>query len=139
MEFATIEPMTIQLESAHACVILTLDKDCNGQERIKLYIQAIDAYCYQRELSIQYRHEPGNLDKMFWECHAYRHPGIRCIKTLAPAIAKRLIGRILYLAKNYPSLLFNDAGSGGRAVSEGFVHFHDMLLAGYEPTCKLLK
>lgn len=136
------ERTVFQFEKAHACVIFTCDKDFNGTPRPKLYIQAIDQYRYQRELSIEYRHEPGDSSKLFWECHAYRHPGRRHITQLSPAVAKRLIARILHLSAEYPSLLFNAQDNAAdvhdRPRSEGFVHFHETLLDGAEPSVKLL-
>lgn len=133
------ENRTFQFEQA--TVMLTVSVDFKGRARPKLYIQAIDAYRYQRELSIEYRHRPGNSDDMYWECHAYRHPGVRHITEPSKAVAEKLIARILELCEKYPSLLFNssdDAGPG-RARHEGFVHFHDILLAGADPSVKLLE
>lgn len=121
----------------HACVLYSEERDFNGRTLPKLYIQTIDAYRYQRELTIELRREPGSSSVYFWECHAYKHPGQRNVQTVTKQVAESLIERILHLARNYPTLLFNE-NSETRARHEGFVHFHDRLLAGFTATVKML-
>jgi hypothetical protein len=135
------DPITFQFEKAHACAIFTKEKDAKNVERPKLYIQCIDAYGRQLELSIQYRHEPGEFDKMHWELHAYRHPGVREICTLPKKLAEEFISRILDLCARFPSLLFNDPGHGLDKSSpncSGFVRLHTGLLDGYKPSLEML-
>ena len=121
--------MKKHFEFKHGTVTYTVEKDANGQDRPKLYIQIIDDYRYQRELSVQLRHEPGDMKSLFWEIHAYKHAGIRQISRPTEKNAKAFIARILELAEKYPSLLFNERGE--RPSFEGFVHMHDHLLDGY--------
>lgn len=125
-----------------------------------LEIQVIDAYGYQRELSIvrkqhysmrsEQMSEPRlRSDGIVWVVSAYKHPFRPAVQTVVtPAVALRLIDRIWDLATEYPILIFNstnefhggkarDIATGPRAA--GFVHFHDRLLAGETPSVKLLK
>lgn len=135
------DPITYQFDSAHACVIFTKDKDVKGRERPKLYIQALDAYSRQLELSIQYTHTPGDIDALGWELYAYRHPGVREKCVLTKAVAEKLIIRILYLCEHYPKLIFNESNYGagaGYARNYGFVMFHTRLLDGCTPSVRLL-
>jgi hypothetical protein len=133
------EPITYQFEKEHACVQFTKEKDVKGRARPKLYIQAIDAYSRQLELSIQYTHTPGDIDALGWELHAYRHPGVREKCVLTKAVAEKLISRILHLCEKYPALLFNESGYGvGYARNHGFVMFHTQLLDGRIPSVRIL-
>ena len=128
----------IVFQFEHATVIYTCeDSAATGRKMPKLYIQAIDRYRYQREWSIAFRHTPGDSSKLFWESHAYRHPGRRNIVELTDGVAKRLIARILHLCENYPTLLFN-GDNGDRARHESFVHLSEALLDGAAPSVSLL-
>ena len=124
-------------QGSHASVCLKRSADANGIIRPEMSIMVIDAYRYQRELTIALRHRPGNLSELFWEVHAYKHPGQRCISEVSESVARRLWDRIEHLARQYSTLLFAiDSERGPRC--EGFVHFHDRLLAGETPSCKML-
>ena len=120
-------PRTLSFEKAHASVIYTETPDCNGLARPKLFIQAIDAYAYQRELLVQYRHCAGDMKQMYWECHAYVHPGLRHITEPSEKVALAFIERFLEQCEKYPTLLFNDETHGTRPRSVGFVHLHNQL------------
>lgn len=86
----------------HATVIFTCEKDFNGRIRPKLYVQVIDQYRYQREWSLEYRHRSGDSNDMYWESHAYRHPGRRHIEEMSQSAAKRLIERFIHLTEGIP-------------------------------------
>lgn len=115
-------------------------------DRNVLHVQLIDAYAYQREFEVGQAREPGDaLDKLYWRVAAYKHPfkpGIS--QRVSRAVAKRIIDRMIELYTLYPSLIFNETGYTEhqpphlRVRHEGFVHFHDLLLAGAEPSVKLL-
>jgi hypothetical protein len=131
----TFTPQVIQVEQG--TIIMKTDADANGVIRPSLYIQVIDAYRYQRELTIGLRHSDGDMKKLHWESHAYTHPNFRHVMTLTPINAQKVITRILDLANNSRILLFNDAHPL-QARHEGFVHFHNLLLAGYTPSVSML-
>jgi hypothetical protein len=132
-----MDEKVIQFEKAHATLVYTETKDFTGRARPKLYIQAMDAYRYQRELSIQLRHRPGDSNDLYWEVHTYQHPGQHEVREVSKDVATRLINRIIELGETYPALLFNEANER-QPRSEGFVHFHNALLWGAEPSVKLL-
>lgn len=108
----------------------------SGKMMPKISVQIIDAYRYQREWTLEFRHKPGKKH-CYWESHVYKHPGQRHIVELSPNVAKRLWDRFLSMVENYPTLLFNDTDER-RARHEGFVHFSDTLLCGETPSCTLL-
>jgi hypothetical protein len=128
----------------HATVIYTRNHSlATGRTMPSLKIQAHDQYRYQRELSVAFRHRPGDSSDLYWECHAYQHPGRRNIQENIPdSVARRFISRFLDLCASYPALLFNATGDHatdpGRPRHEGFVHLHDALLWGAELSVKLL-
>ncbi|MTW25827.1 hypothetical protein GM537_13695 [Streptococcus pneumoniae] len=77
------------------------------------------------------------MEAYSWICHAYRHPNVRERVTITAPTAKRLIERLLKLSEAYPTLLFNEGTTvGGR--HQGFVHFHEALLQGAEPSLRVL-
>lgn len=122
----------VVLHPEHASVIYSeKESAATGKVMPKLEVQLIDFYRYQREWSIQFRHEPGNSKVLYWESHAYKHPGERHVARLSRDNAESLIARFLDLSTRYPALLFAVRG-------QGFVHFHDALLRGAEPSVKLL-
>ena len=128
-------------EFEHGCVIVRNEySQATRQTMPKLYVQVIDAYRYQWEWTLQFRHRPGDSKDLYWESHIYRHPGQRQIKELTPAVAKRLWDRFMELVRNYPTLLFNESNVGrrDRPRHEGFIHFGISLLSGADPSCKLL-
>ena len=103
-------------ERASACLIHTTP--CG---KAKIFIQVLDAYGYQRELSIS--HVGGSF-----ELHACRHPGRRFQSQIPEKLATKLIVRFLDLAQRFPSLLWNHAGNMPR--NSGFVHLHERMLDG---------
>jgi len=138
MTMLDMRSRTIQFEAG--TVMFSTTKDANGVLRPKLYIQTVDAYRYQRELSIALIHEPGNLKELKWEVHAYKHPRERHITIIGKATAEALIERLLHYAEKYPTLLFNEHNYGPNKLPrhEGFVHCHDKLLAGEAPSSAIL-
>lgn len=145
MSTANIELPTdrIVYQFENASVVYTADFSL-ATDRVmpKLDVMVIDQYRYQRELSVAFRHEPGDSKKLLWEYHAYRHPGRRYIGTISKSVGQRFINRFLDLCENYPSLLFNRAGEhtsiANRPRAEGFVHLSEQLLDGWEFSVKLL-
>ncbi len=122
----------------HATVLFSNDHSlATGQKMPKLYVQAIDQYRFQRELSVDFRHEPGNSSILFWESHVYQHPGRRHIVKLGKSQAEAFIIRFLELCEQYPSLLFN-AEDSNRERHEGFVHLCERLHRGDMPSVNLL-
>lgn len=108
----------------------------------KLYVQAIDAYGFQRELSVQrlhvYNPDTGKTSYV-WEMHVYAHPGRRNRYEVSEAQAKGFISAFLSLCERYPDLLFNspfwresDAKTPAnvRPVSAGFVTLCERLHRG---------
>ena len=133
-----MENLILNFDS-HACLIYREDKDYNNRICPNLYIQAFSAYRYQLELSITRKRKAGS-NNYYWESHAYCHPDFRNITEISEKVAKALIARIIELAQKYPTLLFNSAEYGANKLpqNEGFVHFHNQLLAGITPSVKLL-
>ena len=131
--------MVHNFQFEQGCLLVTEVTDFNGNVCQKLYIQAIDAYRYQRELSIEFMRVHGRSDEAsyHWQIHAYKHPGIREISQPEPMVAKGMINRLVDLATKYPDLLFNK-GTADRARHEGFVHFHDVLLNGVKPNVSMI-
>jgi hypothetical protein len=132
------ENITMQFRAAHSCVIFTNDKSAaTGRKMPKLYIQSIDEYGYQRELTIQFRYEPGDSGNCYWESHIYMHPGRRAIAKLGKSQAENVILRIISLARDYPDLLFN-VTSSNRPRNAGFVRFAEQLHRGALPSANML-
>ena len=125
-------------EAARACLQYTREEGTNIP---KLYVQVIDAYSNQLELIISWiTPVPLTIRGTFndtggWRVHSYKHPGKRCIKDVSEKVAYGLMSRIVEIAQKYPNILFNDQSP----VSSGFVHFHDNLLHGAEPSVNLIK
>lgn len=130
----------IVLEFDNASVVYTTDHSAaTGKVMPKLYIQAMDAYRYQWELTIGYRHRPGDSKDLYWEGHIYRHPGMRQIQELDARTGKGMISRILELCHDYPTLLFNANNvPQGYARHEGFIHMAVALLDGQQFSTKRL-
>jgi hypothetical protein len=136
------ENKTLQFERSHACVLFTVTEDKAGQGMIcpKLYVQAIDAYRFQREMSVAliHRYDPTTGKTSYlWEAHTYKHPGQREIAELSADVAKRFIARFLELSEKYPSLLFNES-TAERARNEGFVHLQERIFCSEPVSVKLL-
>ena len=111
----------------HASVIYTEEHSAATDKVMpKLEVMCIDAYRYQRELTVQYRHEPGDSKNLYWEFHVYRHPGRRALGKVPEKVAKKFISRFLEFCEKCPALLFNKTGEHttnvARPNSEGFVH-----------------
>ncbi len=87
-----------------------------------LYIQALDAYGYQRELVLRQEGISFRLD-------CYQHPGRRAVLNLTRAQADRLVSRMEEICKLYPSLLFNLSGEN-RARCAGFVTLQEQIFRG---------
>jgi hypothetical protein len=133
----------------HATVIYTAEHSyATSRVMPSLAIQISDEYRYQRELSVKLKHQyipaftEGNntkkgITKIFWESHAYRHPGKRHVQVVTKTVAERFIERFLERVEKYPTLLFNDT-TDRMARHEGFVHLHEKLLDGCDLTVKLL-
>lgn len=122
----------------HATVIYKAELSvATGKVMPSLYVQAIDAYRYQRELSVSLRWRPGDSKSLFWNMHAYQHALRRNEMELTPARAIGFIRRFIELCELFPSLLFNKTGEHttdtARPRHEGFVHLHDQLLNGSIP------
>lgn len=96
--------MRTLLDTPNACVL-------RDHPLGRLYIQAIDAYGHQMELSLS---AGGFL-------HAYIHPGQRAIHQLLPAQAEAWVGRLSELATRYPDLLANEQTTA-QGRNAGLVH-----------------
>jgi hypothetical protein len=121
----------------NATVIYTAEHSAaTGKVMPKLYVQAIDQYRFQRELIVEFRHEPGDSKKLFWEYHIYQHPGRRHVAKVSEYRATKFINRFLHLCKDYPDLLFNK--SGDRPRHEGFVFAAEFLHRGFDLSVRLL-
>jgi hypothetical protein len=130
--------MIHNIQFEQGCMLVTDTTDYNGTVCPKLYIQVIDAYGYQRELSLAYMRVPGRGDEGYrWEIYSYKHPGIRNISELNTLTATAMIVRLVELATKYPSLLFNE-GTPRQARHNGFVRFHDLLLRGIIPLVEMI-
>lgn len=119
------ENVSLQFENAHSCVLFTVSDSFAGIKQgeakkpfrvAKLYVQSIDAYGFQRELSVQRTHKNvfnstnGQYEVIYyWESHVYCHPGRRDAQEVSESQAKHFIAEFLRLARDYPSLLFNAA------------------------------
>jgi len=100
----------------------------------KLYIQCIDAYGYQRELTIQVKIVDG---VRIGYSHAYLHPYGRSEKNINPRQARNLIRRFITITQKWPELLFNKK-SDSRETATGFVRWHTQLVFGSIPTLRSL-
>lgn len=114
-----------------------------------LSIQVSDQYGYQREFNvkIERKYDPAtSVSTWHWKVHPYLHPFHRLdtIQETTEGKARRFIERLVELAEQYPSLVFNQAAFTEhtpphfRPRHEGFVKWHTLLLNGAEFTVKLL-
>lgn len=128
-----IDHKVFQFEQAS--VIYTAEHSAaTGMVMPRLCVQAIDAYSYQRELYVQFRHRAGDSKDMYWEVHAYRHPGRRHIQEVSQAVAERFITRFLEICETHARLLFNSE----LPRSTGFVRLSECLLDGAVCSVRLL-
>lgn len=108
---------------------------------LKLYVQLVDVYGYQRELSVE-RVPHADAEQTFWRSHAYQHPGRRQISVISQNTAIGFIHKFLGQVKRYPSLLFNDDqiedGKLQRARGDGFVQLNESLLRGRSLNARML-
>lgn len=105
-----------------------------------LAIQAIDAYGYQREFTLLFGWEPGQShhEAREWRWSAYKHPFRPSTEgCVSSKVARTFIERLVELVEQYPTLLFNEADDR-RPRGNGFVHVHEQLLYGCEPSATLL-
>lgn len=121
------------IELPQAVILVKVQDNAQWPE---FFIQAIDSYRYQRELTIKPKL---NAQNTLWEVHAYRHPGVRHICEITCEQAHLIIARLLEISTKYPVLLWNEETQEGRARHEGFVHFHDLLLQGNTPVLAMLR
>jgi hypothetical protein len=125
-----------EFQFEQASVVYTADhSEATGMVMPKLAVQVIDAYGYQRELMVQFRHASGDSKILHWEMHVYRHPGRRNIQEMSQVVAENFINRFLVICEKYPLFLFND----GMPRSKGFVQLSEQLLDGAALSVKLLK
>lgn len=98
--------------------------------------QVIDAYAFQRELSIIKQRPgapisttPGVMNG--YDVHVYQHPGRREQQVVSKGVAKRMISRFRELLDQHPSLLWNPPMWGvGYAMHNGFVVAHERMFRG---------
>lgn len=108
-----------------------------GKIMPKLEVMVIDAYGFQREFRICFRHRPGNSSDLFWEVRTYQHPGRRDEQECSEYIAKEFISRFLHLCEKYPDLLFNETNEN-RSRHDGFVHFVECIHRGQKISKSML-
>lgn len=140
------ERLVYQFEAAHSCAIYTVTDSHAGATAEenrppvkcpKLYVQSIDAYGFQRELSVGkiHRYDPATgKTRFFWECHAYQHPGRREISEVSEYVATRFIAEFLKFCRSYPSLLFTET----QPINRGFVALSERLLRGEKLSASML-
>lgn len=127
------------LQLPHATVIFTNDLSfATGKKMPRLYVQAHDAYRYQREWTLEFRYQPGDSKKLFWESHVYMHPGRREIVEVGASRAETCILKFLHLCESYPALLFPEKDHPNLSRCEGFVHFCEQLHRGAIPSATML-
>lgn len=145
------EPVIFQFEDAHATVIFKNEKSAaTGRKHARLYVQAIDQYGYQREWTLEFRHESGNSRVTYWESHIYMHPGRRQIVKVGAKMAENCIRHFLHVCRKYPNLLFNAAALVNhdparplparleiRPRNQGFVNLAEALHRGALPSARL--
>lgn len=131
------------IDVPNGTVVLSYTADVvkNDRGQLKLYVQLIDDYGYQRELTVEYVQNSDPL-KTLWRYHAYRHPGRRNISLASPEVAIHFIRKFFGQTKRYPSLLFNEQrivdGKCERPTGAGFVHLNEQLLDGASLSVNLL-
>jgi hypothetical protein len=67
----------------------------------EVFIQCLDAYGYQREMSIR------PVENKMFRVHVYVHPGRREIKQVGNHAGKNFIDKLLRTCTDNPQLLFN--------------------------------
>ncbi len=127
------------LQLPHATVIFKNDLSvATGKKMPRLYVQAHDAYGYQREWTLEFRYESGDSKKLYWESHVYMHPGRREIVQVGKSQAETCILKFLHLCENYPSLLFPADDHPKLLRCDGFVRFAEYLHRGGLPSATML-
>lgn len=89
-----------------------------------LYVQCIDAYGFQRELSVHLFPNSGKADVT-----VYQHPGRRDVQTLPHGIGRQFVVRFADAVTKYPGSLFN-AGTLETPRCRGFVGLCERLHRG---------
>ena len=92
-----------------------------------LYVQSIDIYGFQRELTVR-----PSLDAGEYEVHSYIHPGIRSRQFVSRYVALHFIERFRELITKHPDLYFNATKTEPvfLARNDGFVRLHTRLISG---------
>ena len=97
--------VTYVFEEASASVIYNVFEH-DGKPMPKLYVQVIDQYGFQRELTVQ-RLREHETNECYWEYHVYMHPGRHWFQKCTDLMAKRFVARFLEWCEKHPELLFN--------------------------------
>lgn len=103
----------------------------------RLYVQAFDAYAFQRELILQLRHRPGYSSKTFYELHVYQHPDRRLLVEVSRQRFEGFVQKFLKQVQESPDLLFN-TGTLSRPLNCGFVMLCERLHRGGPLTKRIL-
>lgn len=130
-----LKPQIIQVESG--TVILKVTNHLFGADTYELFVQILDAYRYQREWILTSRAPVFVGSAPIWNSHAYMHPDFRNVQEITNRSAEKILTHFLDITTRHPALLFN-VGNQNLARNEGFVHFHNLLLAGYKISAKLI-
>lgn len=96
----------------------------------KLYVQALDAYGFQRELSVVEIPEGFRVS-------VYMHPGRRESEQVSIKTGERFMARFLEITQSYRGLLFNPT-EANRPKNAGFVSLCERLHRGEAVSAKLL-
>jgi hypothetical protein len=115
-------PVTFAFEDCNATVQYTTPLDQTQRPHPHLYIQAIDAYAYQRELIILTKY--GVRGAIYFDIKAGQHPYWRIHTEIENG--EEALNKILDVCKTHPHRLFNPAGDFGK--NKGFVHLHTSIL-----------
>jgi hypothetical protein len=130
-------------EFPHACVIFGRVKNAEGKSLPSVFIQCVDEYAYQRELSVKpvrtYDRVPREVrNGLEYEVHPYLHPGIRRVHRVSKAVATAFLIRLQEQLEKYPTLLFTVKEGRELPLHRGFVHLHHRLLNYDDLSQKLL-
>lgn len=114
--------LTPERSQSTACVQLRAPGD--------LYIQAFDAYGFQRELTLRETGAAGSFQIM-----VYQHPGRRGWYDMSRAQGRKLMAALIARAESevYSPLMFNPEGLG-HPRNAGFVRFCEAAFRGASPS-----
>ncbi len=132
--------MTKQVYSSGDKIIRTVHEIDNGtvilendgKNKLKLSIQIVDAYRFQREFNFWYNH-----DKLKWLYVVYQHPSRRFEGEVSLKIGQEFLDRFLYILNDFPNLLFNKSNENS-SRHEGFVILMEKLFSGMPLNKKLI-